>query len=164
MRAGPCSAHIRTVLRLLRWPCYPPIWFLAHLVLLLALQKQTQTPLPDLPLLRTLGTALGGLGLLGSISAIVVVHRARTPVLPFCQPVQLIAAGPFRFSRNPIYLGEAFILTGLVLRGLEWLPFILLPSFILGLTWGAIRWEEAALHQAFGPAYRDYCQRTRRWL
>ena len=150
--------------RFLSWPLYPPVWFLGHIGIALTLGKLTATPQRWIPQPHALGTASIGLGLLLSITAIVTVQRARTPVLPFRQPVQLITDGPFRYSRNPIYLGEAFILAGLALRSAEWLPFVALPSFILGLTWGPIRWEETALGNAFGAAYRDYCQRTRRWL
>jgi protein-S-isoprenylcysteine O-methyltransferase Ste14 len=76
----------------------------------------------------------------------------------------LITGGPYRLSRNPIYLGAslAFAGTGLVTNS-GWLLGLLLP-FLLLIRYGVIAREEAYLERKFGQAYRCYKASTRRWL
>ena len=148
---------------LLRLPLYPPVWFLGHIALAVALQRWTESPV-DLPGHRLLGSVIGFAGVAFTVLAMVTVHRGQTPILPYRRPEHLLTRGPFRLSRNPIYLGEAIILVGLALRTGELLPWITVPLFIGGLTLGPVRWEENALRDRFGAAFSGYCHRTRRWL
>ncbi len=150
---------------LLRLVVYPPVWFLAQLGLTVLLLRQTESSIPWLTSIRAeCGIGLTVLGVALSAWAILTVRYGRTPILPYRQPEQLLTRGPFRFSRNPIYLGEAMILAGIALRSGEALPWLTLPLFLLGLTAGPVRWEEEALRNRFGEAYRSYCQQVRRWL
>lgn len=101
-----------------------------------------------------------GLGVWGVTS----FARARTPILPFWPSRTLITAGPFRFSRNPLYLGLALAYAGIALGwGMLW-PLLLLPVAVWIIARYVIRPEEAHLEAVFGERYRAYRRRVRRWL
>ena len=76
----------------------------------------------------------------------------------------IVEAGPYRFTRNPIYLGMFLGLVGLAI-GFDslWLLATLVP-FALVIRYGVVAREEAYLERKFGDAYRHYRTRVRRWL
>lgn len=146
------------------WPLsldYPPLWTLAFAVAIWIIGR-------ILPSGADLFVALGWLTVLASVAlmlwAVVHFRRAGTTVNPHGQPARLITGGPFRFSRNPIYLGDAALLVGLCL-GFRALPaLILIPLFIRVINRRFIAPEEARLAAAFPQDYAEYATRTRRWL
>jgi protein-S-isoprenylcysteine O-methyltransferase Ste14 len=76
----------------------------------------------------------------------------------------LVVDGPFRFTRNPVYLGMVLFLFGVgVLLG-SLTPFLVIPLFALVIDRRFVRVEEAMLTKAFGPSYSAYQSRVRRWL
>jgi protein-S-isoprenylcysteine O-methyltransferase Ste14 len=103
------------------------------------------------------GVVLGGLGA-------GLFHRRGAEIKPFRESAFLVTDGPFRFTRNPMYLSMVMVLLGTagVLGSL--LPFVVIPLFVLVLRRRFIRWEEAALAARFGDEYRAYCARVRRWI
>ena len=80
------------------------------------------------------------------------------------EPTSLVTSGPFRLSRNPIYLGMASILLGVaVLQGtLVALAFPILFVMLIGFL--IIPGEERKLEKIFGEPYRDYKKSVRRWI
>lgn len=90
--------------------------------------------------------------------------KAETTILPDCAPSILLESGLFAYSRNPIYVCMALILTGSgLLSGHIWsLLFVPLFNFAVYRLW--ILQEEQNLEAEFGQEYRDYKQRVRRWL
>ena len=76
----------------------------------------------------------------------------------------LVEAGPFRYSRNPMYLGLALILLGVALMLGSLTPLLVVPVFMYLIQRSFIRPEEAVLEQTFGDDFRAYCRRVRRWL
>lgn len=79
------------------------------------------------------------------------------------EPEELITEGPFRWSRNPIYVGHSLVHAGgAFLIGSLW-PLLTLVPVVLYLN-RVIQREEARLRALFGEAYDRYCQRVRRWL
>lgn len=90
--------------------------------------------------------------------------RHRTTVNPYAGASALCTSGPFRFSRNPIYLGDWFVLLGVsLLLGTVW-PLLFAPLIWAMLRFGVIRHEEAHLEAKFGEDYRAYKTRVRRWI
>lgn len=93
-------------------------------------------------------------------------QRARTTANPLRpeQSSSLVSDGIYRYTRNPMYLGLLLVLLGYAV----YLAAIYSLSgpvvFVLYLHWFQIRPEEVILQEKFGDAYRDYCQRVRRWL
>ena len=76
----------------------------------------------------------------------------------------LVIAGPFRFSRNPIYLALTLAYIGLSLVFNSYWPLLFLPLALLTMHFGVIKREEAYLEGLFGEDYRDYKAGVRRWL
>ncbi len=103
-----------------------------------------------------------GLGLMGW--TMWTFWRHRTTVNPFASATTLCTRGPFRFSRNPIYLGDWIILLGVSLLLHTLWPLIFAPLIWIMLRFGVIRHEEAHLEAKFGEVYRDYKTRVRRWI
>ena len=90
--------------------------------------------------------------------------RANTRPEPSEPTATIVTYGPFRYSRNPIYLGFTLFYLGLALWRRSLPTLVLLPAVILLLRRGVIRREEAYLTRRFGPLYTDYQARVRRWL
>lgn len=90
--------------------------------------------------------------------------KSGTPVPPN-RPIQtLMTSGPFRFSRNPLYLVLASVHGGIALvSGLGWI-LVTLPVILLIVRFYVIAREEAYLTRRFGEAYLNYKIRVRRWL
>ena len=142
---------------------YPPVW-LAGFVALAAVIGAV-APGPELGIAGSVaGTSLLGLGVVLAVLAAMRFRRAATTIVPHREPDALITTGIYRFSRNPIYLGDLLILAGLALLFDAPLALVLLPVFGVVLTRRFIAPEEARLRAAFGAAFEDYARRTRRWL
>jgi protein-S-isoprenylcysteine O-methyltransferase Ste14 len=97
-------------------------------------------------------------------SAISRFWRARTPLLPHKPAIELVTTGPYRLTRNPMYLSLTLLYLGLVLLLNRWWPLLVLPLVLLLLQRLVIAREERYLASAFGAAYDAYCARVRRWL
>lgn len=89
---------------------------------------------------------------------------ARTPIEPGRVSTSLLVGGPYRISRNPIYLGMATALAGLALFLGQPGAIVLVPVFCAVLQWRIIRHEERMLGERFGAEYAAYRERVRRWL
>ena len=113
---------------------------------------------------RPLGWLLMGVGLALFIWTLVTFWRHRTTVNPYKAASSLCTGGPFRFSRNPIYVGDWFVFAGVsLLLATAW-PLLFAPPIWAMLRYSVIRHEEAHLQARFGDAYREYQPRVRRWL
>ncbi len=90
--------------------------------------------------------------------------QAKTNIDPRQPALTLVFDGPYRFTRNPMYLGMIVLNLGLTLAGsLDW-GLLLTPLLALTLHFGVVLREEAYLLQRFGSPYADYLKQTRRWL
>ena len=103
--------------------------------------------------------AFGEVLRLSAVKHIGTISRTRTDRLG-----PLIAAGPFRWVRNPLYIGNMALWVGLAL--VARLPWLAAPiAILLGLEYHAIvRWEEALLARRLGQPYRDYMLTVPRWM
>ena len=88
----------------------------------------------------------------------------QTGLLPGQPTRSMIEEGPYRFSRNPLYVGMLALYVGLALLSPTFWGLALFPVAVLLVLWGSIRPEERFLHERFGARYDDYRQRVRRWL
>lgn len=113
---------------------------------------------------RPLGWLLVGTGLALFAWTLLTFWRHRTTVNPYKAASSLCTSGPFRFSRNPIYVGDWFILAGVSLLLATVWPLLFAPLIWALLRYGVIRHEEAHLEAKFGDAYLNYKMRVRRWL
>lgn len=90
--------------------------------------------------------------------------RQKTTVIPNRPARALVLDGPFRFTRNPLYLALAFLAIGAGLWLNTWWVLILLLPAIALVDHFVIRREEAYLRRRFGAEYDAYTARVRRWL
>ena len=90
--------------------------------------------------------------------------RRGTTVLPFRPSSVFVADGPFRYSRNPIYVGFIAAYAGIALLCRAVWPLIFLPFVVVAIRQMAIAKEEAYLERRFGAQYLEYKVRVRRWL
>lgn len=120
----------------------------------------------DAPLGRRLASAsvLFVAGFALNFWAVLEFRRKGTTVLPWGQPSRLVLTGPYRFTRNPMYLGlaVAYVALGIVV-GSIW-ALLLLPAVLGVVANGVIRREESYLSWRFGSEYGAYEKRVRRWL
>lgn len=109
-----------------------------------------------------LGLGLAGIALI--VWASWTLRRHGTTILPDKAADALVTDGPFRFRRNPIYIGHVLALLGVAeVTHNIWFA-ILAAAYVPLVTWLAVLPEERHLEERFGDAYRDYKSRTRRWI
>jgi protein-S-isoprenylcysteine O-methyltransferase Ste14 len=145
----------------------PPLLFLSGLVIgALAEWLMPLDPLPAIadPPRWIAGAVVVLAGLAVAAWALRLFRAAGTPVEPWHATKAIVTSGPYRFSRNPIYLAAGLVYIGLALALALWWALALLPAVWLILHFGVVRREEAYLADRFGEAYRAYCTRTRRYL
>ena len=151
VRSGQGGARVRLP---------PPLWFLAAIALgafLPGLRLSFLTSAPAGAVLAVLGVALGA-------SALGWFRRTGQDPKPWTPSPALIERGPYRFSRNPMYVGMTIFtigIGGLLARG--WIA-LLAPFALLAVHYTAVLREEAYLTSQFGDAYREYTRRVRRYL
>lgn len=95
---------------------------------------------------------------------LIVMATNRTAVLPGGATRVVLDRGPFRLSRNPLYVGLVALDVALALLWPSMWALILVPVGVALLSWGAIVPEERYLGTKFGAQYDDYRRRVRRWL
>jgi protein-S-isoprenylcysteine O-methyltransferase Ste14 len=142
----------------------PPVFML--LALVAAIELHHVWPLPLLP--RSLSVGLGiafsvfgiGIGAWGRSTLL----RGGTNINPYKPTTSVISGGPYRFMRNPLYVGMQSLLLGLsFIVGTWWGVVLLVPAFLI-LHYGVVLREEAYLERKFGQAYLAYKSEVRRWL
>jgi protein-S-isoprenylcysteine O-methyltransferase Ste14 len=113
---------------------------------------------------RALGWVVIAGGLVLALSAVATFRRARTSMIPNRPATVLVTSGPYRFSRNPMYVSLILLYTGAALLANTWWPLALLPLVLLALYRSVIVREERYLAEAFAETYAQYRSRVRRWL
>lgn len=117
---------------------------------------------------RLFGLTLGLPGLAAGLGlcawAILLFRRFRTSPIPIVPSAALVERGPYRFTRNPMYVGMALVYAGAALwLQLSW-ALLLLPVVLVVIYITVIARQERYLQRRFGAAYREYQLRVRRWL
>jgi len=97
-------------------------------------------------------------------SAVLKFKDVDTTVRPDRAARTLVIGGPYNMTRNPMYLGLAFVYLGVAVAGQSVWALILLPVVLIVIQRGAIEPEEAFLEQRFGANYISYKEKVRRWL
>ena len=143
---------------------YPPVLLLMAVVLMVALHYV-------LPVARWLAWPWRALGVLPIAVAVLVgfwgavqFRRHDTTIIPFEQSTALIAEGPYRYSRNPLYISMTLILVGLWILLGSLSPVVVVPLFVWWISSRFIANEERHLEAQFGRTYLVYKAKVRRWL
>ena len=148
-----------------RWP--PPLLFLVALAVAWFLNRQLTFEI-DGAGASWPQIGLGSVLILTGVALIVwgvkTLLRAGTALRPDKPASKLVVEGPYRFTRNPIYLGWTTAYVGVaIVTNVAW-PIVLLPVVLITLTVSAVEHEEQHLQATFGDGYADYTRRVRRWL
>jgi protein-S-isoprenylcysteine O-methyltransferase Ste14 len=144
----------------------PPIFFAASLAIGVFLQRWLGLGFAT-PLSRpwqALAILILGAGILIALWAVGLFARHRTTIVPHGVSAALIIQGPYRFTRNPMYLSLSLVFLGLALWLQSWIALLLLGFPLWLLSSFIIPMEESQLHQHFGGVFDAYCNRVRRWL
>jgi len=90
--------------------------------------------------------------------------RAGTNVFPTLPALALVTDGPFRYTRNPLYIAASGVYVGVALWVDGLVPLLLFPLVVILLHYAIVLPEERYLETKFGESYRAYRSRVRRWL
>jgi protein-S-isoprenylcysteine O-methyltransferase Ste14 len=110
------------------------------------------------------GVILVVIGLAVAFSALGIFRKRSTTTIPFETPTSLVTSGPYRFTRNPMYVGLTLVYLGVAGTRADIWPVIVLPVMLAYVNFIVLPVEERHLQNAFGDAYADYGARVRRWL
>jgi protein-S-isoprenylcysteine O-methyltransferase Ste14 len=143
----------------------PPVWLV--LAIVLAWLQARFLPL-GLSLASGASDLMSGLLIGGGLVLIALAamefRKARTTIIPHQVPERLITSGIFSRSRNPIYLGDALILAGVILRLDAVLALVLIPLFVWWIERHFILPEEDRMRRVFRLEFARYEQKVRRWV
>ena len=135
-----------------------------HLLAVFLLNKLLALQFVFPKFLEWVGYALVVLGLGLAFTAASGFMRARTTLDPHGSVNNIVTSGPYRFTRNPIYLGFLCLLIGFPLIFRTYWGLILSPVFIMLMNTLVIQHEESYLEKKFGDEYTSYKFGVRRWL
>jgi protein-S-isoprenylcysteine O-methyltransferase Ste14 len=110
------------------------------------------------------GVILVVIGLAVAFSALGIFRKRSTTTIPFETPTSLVTSGPYRFTRNPMYVGLTLVYLGVAGTRADIWPVIVLAVMLAYVNFIVLPVEERHLQNAFGDAYADYGARVRRWL
>lgn len=143
----------------------PPVWLLGALILAWLQKTYASYGLGFGPVWADLlGGLLVGAGIVLMALAVYEFRRHRTTIMPHREADALVTSGIFKRSRNPIYLADSLILTGMILYWDAVLSLPLIPLFVWWIEKHFIIAEEKRLRRNFRADFARYEKQTRRWL
>jgi protein-S-isoprenylcysteine O-methyltransferase Ste14 len=143
----------------------PPVWTTVYLLFAAGVSWLLGAPkLAGLHVVP-LGIALAAIAWIPSLWAFMLFRHESTEINPLSPTNRkLVARGPYRFTRNPMYLGLVILSSGIAVWVGSW-PLFLAPIAVFATAnWVHIPFEEAKMRRQFGEEYDSYLRRVRRWL
>jgi protein-S-isoprenylcysteine O-methyltransferase Ste14 len=143
----------------------PPVWALLYVLIAAAISWALGWPSLPGPRLAPLGIILVAIAWILPVWAIVLFRQAGTEVNP-TSPAnrELVTSGPYRVTRNPMYLGLVMLTLGIAIWVDAW-PMFIAPIALFCTADGVhIPFEEAKMGRQFGATYDAYVRRVRRWV
>jgi protein-S-isoprenylcysteine O-methyltransferase Ste14 len=145
----------------------PPLLFVATFLAGVGLQHLD--PLIVLPasyiaIAHLVGAALLVAGVTVVLFCIRLFVKSRTTLIPFETATTLVMRGPYRLTRNPMYLSLVVVYLGAVALLMQFWSLLLLPVPVMIVNGIVIPTEESRLREKFGESFLAYCARVRRWL
>lgn len=146
----------------------PPFFFVAGFAIGWAIDRYvyhiaTPTNPTFTRAMEVLGSALLLAGLTLAFWGIATFGRMKTAIFPNRDASHLVVAGPYKYTRNPMYSGLTIAYFGLSIMFLFVWPVLLLPLVLIAVYRFVIAREERYLATAFGDQYRQYQQQVGRW-
>jgi protein-S-isoprenylcysteine O-methyltransferase Ste14 len=142
----------------------PPLLYGRAFVLVLVFRWFWPMPIFGRAVAFWLGLALLVLGVGIAAWGRRTMQAAGTNVNPALPTTAIVASGPFRFSRNPLYLALTLLYLGLTLAFNTWWGSVVLVPVLIIMHRGVVLREERYLEQKFGETYRQYRSKVRRYL
>lgn len=142
----------------------PPLIYAVPLLVGLLLHWLRPVPLSSRGVMRSLGVLCIGAGAALIVSGVRSMHHVGTEPDPRTPSTALAIEGPYRFTRNPLYLGMTVLYSGITLLANALWAALFLPVVLAVMGRGVIAREERYLDRRFGDEYRAYRLRVRRWL
>lgn len=142
----------------------PPLIYIGGLALGLRLDRAILPSPMRVPGGTLAGWLLIAAGTVVGVSGAVMFRMHRTGVLPHRPATSVVQDGPYRFTRNPMYLGMTLAYLGISLLLAKWWPLATLPLVIWAMHPLVILREERYLSARFGGEYDEYRSRVRRWI
>lgn len=143
---------------------HPPILLLIHIFAAFLLNWLFPLPFTFAKILVWVGYLLTLVGIGLAFSAAGRFMKAHPTLDPHGSVTEIVTSGPYRFSRNPIYLGFVCLLIGFPFIFSNYWGLILSPVLMVSLFQLIIKHEETYLEKKFGDVYSSYKSRVRRWL
>jgi protein-S-isoprenylcysteine O-methyltransferase Ste14 len=155
---------VKSPLRFLLLVPVPWVFVLGYLLGAAIELVRRSVPAAAFPGAGFIGAVVFAIGAVIAGSGLVTFRRAKTTTVPGEKSAQLVTWGPYRFTRNPMYVGltVAYLGEALILRQI-W-PLLFLPVVLAYVNWVVIPLEETRLLEVFGADYDRYRARVRRWI
>jgi protein-S-isoprenylcysteine O-methyltransferase Ste14 len=142
----------------------PPVYLMAALLIMTGLNIWLPIVRLILPPYSYSGSVLVLIGTLMTGYSARLFTQVGTPLLPFERSTALVTQGPYRFTRNPMYVGLVLILLGVAILQGSAGAFIPIPIFVWIIRTSFVLGEERFLESLFGNEYLNYKRSVRRWL
>jgi protein-S-isoprenylcysteine O-methyltransferase Ste14 len=142
----------------------PPLLYLASIAAGWGLSKIDAAPVVPESAALPVGLPIIALSLGLFVAALRELRRARTPIPTRRPTTAIVTTGPYRFTRNPVYLAFSLLQAGIGFATNNGWMFAMTVLSIVVMTWGVIAREERYLERRFGREYVEYKRTARRWL
>ncbi|MEO1471622.1 MAG: isoprenylcysteine carboxylmethyltransferase family protein [Pseudomonadota bacterium] len=149
--------------RVVRFVDLPPMWTIVAMAGCLLLSRY-EAPFADSNYLRVSGGVVMAIALFVMLWAVRHLMRADTAVMPHSRPRTLVRSGPYKFSRNPIYVADLALVIGFAVACGQPLGALLALPLAVVLLQRFIRPEEAVLEREFEAQFRAWRAEIPRWL
>lgn len=151
-----------------RFLLYVPVPWVFVLTYLLGVVLEHVRPGTMSPTAASVSTKAGGvlfaLGAVIAVWGLVLFRQAKTTTVPGKLSGKLVTWGPYRFTRNPMYVGLVLAYLGEAGLLKQIWPVVLLPFTLAYIHWTVIPVEEAKLQEVFHDEYQHYQSQVRRWF
>lgn len=142
----------------------PPVYLALSILAMCLLDRYVPLGNFEGPFVWGFASAFLAAGLMLIIYSAGLFKKADTALIPFHKSTSLVTTGPFKMTRNPMYLGMVFVLLGIAIALGSALPFLVISVFILIIQTRFILGEERFMEELFGEEYLSYKKRVRRWF
>jgi protein-S-isoprenylcysteine O-methyltransferase Ste14 len=142
----------------------PPLIYLGAIVAGAVLERIWRWRLPVDGWGKAVGLLVIAVGVFLAAWAVHAFDRAKTSPKPHKPTTAIVTSGPFRFTRNPIYIAFTLVQLGIALIAASgWILALIVPALVVIRT-GVIAREERYLERKFGEVYLSFKRRVRRWV
>lgn len=142
----------------------PPVYMLFSICLMFVIDWFIPTSFASGPLVWGFGACFISVGIFLDIYSALLFKKANTPLIPFHEMTFQVETGPYKITRNPMYLGMVFIQIGVAIILGSAIALVPLAVFFWIIQKNFIEGEERYMEERFGERYLNYKKRVRRWI